>query len=154
MSTSQTPAEVLTAYLPPGPPSWNDLYRMVCGVIHLTREGKEYKNRVLSALKEQWLFQMKALNKEQEYEFGIIVGLPYDRLYCKGYPGKAADRFRALDASNFIKLIEDSVAKFIGLNDSHNFRVVTGKKPCEEGEGPYVVVWLRPIDPRKWPEWL
>lgn len=149
-------SKALVAEIASSPPSMNSMYRPnKWGRLVLSAEGKRYKRRVQNTLHEQWTLTASGFfDKEKAYELGIVVVMESDKIYNKGWPTKAKARFKRVDVSNLVKIVEDAVSEFAQLDDSHNFRVVVQKTPALEDEEPCVIVWLRPMDPERVPEFL
>jgi Holliday junction resolvase RusA-like endonuclease len=74
------------------------------------------------------------------YELQIIVF--FDQLEYKA--STKGSRYKKIDLSNQVKLIEDTVAEATGIGDEHNFRLILEKNLDPENPGMYVR--LRPIN--------
>jgi hypothetical protein len=73
------------------------------------------------------------------YELQLMVF--FDQIeYLKSSKGS---RYKRIDLSNQVKLIEDTVAAATGVGDEHNFRLVLEKHCDPKNPGMYVI--LRPI---------
>jgi len=144
---------VLHAVLPELPVSINRLHRVgMHGKPVLSEDGKKYKADALDALKEAWLFNLSKFKRFRfaKYTLAIEVTLPRygpGGLYAKGFPKTAKEPVQQRDASNFVKLIEDVVAKATGIDDRYNFTVIVSKKAAEEEGAERTEVWLELAEP-------
>jgi hypothetical protein len=124
------------------PPSSNTIY-----IQHPQGHG-----RVLSSQARAFkVYAMRAIQQEGRAAFlGFKSNVPYELQlavffdqveYVKSSKGS---RYKRIDLSNQVKLIEDTVAEATGIGDEHNFRLVLEKHCDPECPGMYVT--LRPID--------
>lgn len=117
----------------PMPPSENNAYptNHATGRRYASRELAEFKARMA-----EWQFhEGKTLGVARDIiklwptvAFQALIGFRRDRVYCKdGSPKK-------IDASNFLKVIQDGVSKAIGRDDSLFWRSAVEKAPLKLGD--------------------
>ena len=71
--------------------------------------------------------------------FELFISMPKDVFFTRDQ-----NDLRALDASNYIKSIEDTIANGIGVDDKYNLRVTSNKSYNEDGVW-YLKIVLTPI---------
>ena len=59
----------------------------------------------------------------------------------------AKDRYKKIDLSNRVKLIEDCVRDAIGIDDSHTFRATQEKRHEPDESKHRVLVWVEEVNP-------
>lgn len=128
----------------PIPVSVNKLYTVVGGRNILSREGRAYKNRLRMEMAKQ-LLRYKPLGRNTP--LSITYEFFFSTVLNKGYPSKAKTRFRRLDASNRVKVLEDVVCEVLDIDDSQVVHMEVSK--WESREEPHVCVKVRaiPYDP-------
>lgn len=83
----------------------------------LTDAGKKYKLETRTYLVSNYPSQMTIFKPNVPY--GYIIRLSFPTLLNKGWPDAAKDRYKKLDASNRVKLLEDAMASAFGIDDKH-----------------------------------
>lgn len=130
------------------PPSSNKIYFR--GTI-LTRKAREYAERFSFEVTRQYLHLINQINPQGI--FALQIHFYFESLLNETYgdlrvPEKkrAKTRYKKLDLSNRIKLLEDCVRDAIGVDDSHTFELQTLK--AMDRNNPRVEIFIREVDPR------
>lgn len=135
------------------PPTTNHAYYDVVKVIpgkkgqkkyvvsrQLTDEGKAYKREVGTYLSKTYPLEMQIMRLNEPLGLAILLDLP--GLYNKGWPNKAKTRYKKLDVSNRVKLLEDAIVHAGGIDDSGFMIVMPAKR-----EGPeQTSIWIWNVD--------
>jgi len=69
----------------------------------------------------------------------------FPELTCKGLPDKAKNRYKRVDLSNRVKLLEDSLVTVLGIDDSCFFTLLLRKTEGEEAT--HIWVWNEGKEP-------
>ncbi len=77
---------------------------------------------------------------KKDVPYGYIMQLLSPNLLNKGWPDKAKDRYKTLDANNRVKLLEDTMAIAFGIDDKHFFSTRSDKLPHSH-ELTHIWVW-------------
>lgn len=107
------------------PPSTNHAYRNgAFGRRVLSSVGAAYKKDITARVTQE-----VALGPPMSKDRGWMVWITVTTsILSQGWPKKAKNRYKTLDATNRIKLIEDAVKDGIGLDDSCTLRFIIEKK--------------------------
>lgn len=126
----------LTVWVPFLPPSSNSIYRRnpVGKGMTLSDKARLFKGRAMRVIQKQGRVAFMHLKQNVPYELRLIVF--FKAVEVKS--SKVGARYRKIDLSNMIKLIEDTAAEAVGVDDSHNFRIVLEKHCDPENPGLYV----------------
>ena len=120
----------------PLPPSVNTLYFNNGHGRSLSTEGRAYKARVIGAI----------VSSAQTHQFpddpalkglkrlGLEISLYLEEVENAGWPGKAKSRYKRVDASNRVKVLEDAVSEALGLDDSCFFQVTVRRGRAPDGK--------------------
>jgi|SRR5690606_16701389 len=92
----------------------------------LTAAGRKYKEESISHLARNYPKELNKIEKNKPYL--VYITLYLEDLVVKGWPNKAKSRYKKLDATNCIKLLEDVLAEVSAVDDSNNLVVVVQKK--------------------------
>jgi Holliday junction resolvase RusA-like endonuclease len=125
-------------HIPSLPPSTNHAYfNLPRGGRALTNAGKRYKAETAAHLLQQYPAELAEVSTNRPYSVVYLLTVP--TLLNKGFPDKAKNKYKALDVSNRVKLLEDVLAEVTALDDSTNMNVLAGKRlgPTEATE-----VWI------------
>ncbi len=107
------------------PPSTNHAYRNgAFGRRVLSNVGVAYKKQITSAV-TQAVALGPAMSKDRGWMVWITITTS---ILSKGWPKKAKNRYKTLDATNRIKLLEDAIKDGLGLDDSCTLRFIIEKK--------------------------
>ena len=136
MNLKYTP--FLNVWVPFLPPSSNQIY-----VPHPTKKARilsdkarRFKIKAIQTIQKEGRVAFIQLEQHVTYELQLVVF--FEKVIHTGYPDKTPNRFAKIDLSNRIKLIEDTVAEAIGIDDSHNFKLVLEKHCDPKHPGLYV----------------
>jgi hypothetical protein len=139
------------------PPSSNHIYFNLPGHgRRLTRLAEVWARRYTAWVGQRHLFSIQSLRDHLEHggvlNITITVLLLEEDLLNKGWLSmtkagkrKAKSRYKRVDVTNRIKLIEDTTADLLGVKDECNF-CVTAQKLISENRG--VMVTIIAEDPR------
>ena len=109
------------------PPSVNHAYVSKRGGGRiLSRAGKEFKSRIRADILSSYRKELQTFKPDLPYE--LVITFYLKDLYIK----KQIDgvrRYKKIDVTNRIKLLEDALSEVIGVDDK-NFIVVVARK-CE-----------------------
>jgi hypothetical protein len=130
------------------PSSVNNLYFSRGGRRIKSDKAKRFVNRFVSTgggIPPAKLMDFEPDN-DVVYELHLWFYLSDKRLFNARYgsDGRVKSPFNDLDASNLIKLAEDSIAKLLGLRDRNNWSVCAHKRSAEDGQE-YMVALIRPL---------
>ena len=134
--------DLLRVWIPFLPPSSNKIYEptWVRGKPRgkrLSGAGRRFKVRAMKVLQEGGRVALLDFKEHVPYELTLAVFL--QKIKNKGWAtGDADNRYTKVDITNRIKLIEDTVADAIGVDDRHNFRVSLEKHCDPDHPGIYV----------------
>jgi len=124
----------------PFPPSVNKAYVTTrSGRRILSAKGKEYKREVARIVAEHCADKPETVLGEVKLELTINLHM---RTENKGWStGKSKNRYKRVDASNRVKLLEDALFSVLGVDDSLVFLLHVEK--IESDEEPFTIVQLR-----------
>jgi Holliday junction resolvase RusA-like endonuclease len=120
----------------PMPPSVNKAYVSIGrGRRKLSLVGRLFKQAVKDGLAPHLATDEVALTFQKEnLRIKLEIHLFFKSVTNKGYPKTAKNRYKRLDVSNRIKLLEDALFEALDIDDAHVFELVVTKSPTEEGE--------------------
>lgn len=124
--------------LPGIPPSTNNAYFSKGARRILTTKGRAYLLETKTTILRQYPQALSFFKKNKPYLVYFRFDLP--QIYNAGYPTKTDSRYKALDVSNRVKLLEDALKDVAGIDDSQNICVVTHKRPGPE-ERTEILIW-------------
>jgi hypothetical protein len=133
--------------LPELPPSSNHAYfDRPGGGRSLSTEGRRYKIATSTYLQRRYRDEMMFFRKNVPY---FILALMYfSEVENKGYPKKAENRYKKLDGSNRVKLLEDALKDAGGVDDSQNLYFFLAKK---QGVPERVELWIWNLETEETP---
>ena len=103
--------------------------------------GKKYKRETAAYLAQGYPKELATLKPNTGYL--LKVRFRFTDLENKTWPTSAKTRYKRIDASNRLKLLEDVIAEVSGIDDSQNLTVVLEKiqgiEECTE-------VWIWDLD--------
>lgn len=139
---------VIYLHLPGVPPSANNAYANIRGTNKrtLTPEGRKYKQGVSSGLARQYPSEMRIFEKDCAYL--IVVRFTFEAVFTKGWPTKAESKYRRIDVSNRLKLLEDALKEAGGIDDSQTMTLVLDKK---QGDPEKTELWVWNLDKEETP---
>lgn len=128
------------------PPSVNDLYKPVIknagfkriAIQTLSTEGRKFKEEATAYLAKSCQPQMKWFKPNCSYVLFALFGIP--TLLNKGWPKTAKTRYKRVDVSNRVKVLEDVIAEASAIDDS-NYMMSVCRKQVSEIEETDVWIW-------------
>jgi Holliday junction resolvase RusA-like endonuclease len=109
------------------PPSSNNAYfNLPRGGRALSKEGLGFKTKTTSHLVQHFRKELATLRVNEPYL--VAVFLTFDELQNTTWPKTAKSRYKRLDASNRVKLLEDALKDATGVDDSSTFTLLVTKK--------------------------
>lgn len=119
------------------PPSSNKIYVNIPGKGRfLSPQATAFKVYAMRIIQQQGRVSFLGLKENVPYELRLAVF--FDQVeYLKSSKGS---RYKRIDLSNQVKLIEDTVAAATGIDDAHNFRLVLEKHCDPKNPGMYVTL--------------
>ena len=134
---------MLELFFPQQPPSVNRMWiNNGFGGKVLSKESRKFQDSFKMFLSENYLIENLALERGPEVSYALVIGLVMP-LYNAGYPKKAKTLFRKIDASNYIKLIEDCLRDVTNIEDSQSISVTAHKIHSTEESG--VAITFGPV---------
>ena len=112
------------------PPSSNHLYSGKTRRF-ITKAGKAYKNRTRSELAQQWINEQQP-SVEDAHMLILRFFLPAVLNGTFGKKGGATTRFKRIDLSGLIKIVEDVVVEVTGADDAANLALVPMKLQSDD----------------------
>lgn len=118
------------------PPSANTAYfNLPQGGRTLTKKGKKFKKETGVHLIRNYSEQLMMFEKNKPYCIAMRFFFP--NLQNKTWPEKASTRYKKIDTSNRVKLLEDVLADVADTDDSHYMTLLLGKSQGPEK----VIIW-------------
>lgn len=105
----------------------------------LTNDGRKYKREFKTWLAKNHPEVLSFFSRPSG-EFSIFIVLYFDKLYNVGWPEKAKNRHKRIDASNHVKVLEDALVDACGHDDSQHVSVSVMKAEVLNEE-PYFELW-------------
>lgn len=106
----------------------------------LSTEGKRYQANTTSHLLRTYPQELKMFTPNGAY--GIAMAFFFPAVLNAGWPEKADSRYKRIDVSNRLKLLEDVLAKAAGIDDSQNMVVLMAKLQGPEKS----IIWAWDIE--------
>jgi Holliday junction resolvase RusA-like endonuclease len=119
------------------PPSVNDLYVRTPWGMAYSKATKQFMTAAKVELIKQWMFEEK-LDPNAPHWLALIFYLP--KVQNLGWPDKAKTRYKRVDVSNYVKILEDVIASVLGVDDSSTMQMLLFKE--ESPENPRVEIFL------------
>jgi hypothetical protein len=130
------------------PQSVNNLYFTRGRKRILSTEAREFKTRFVASrggLTAAQLMQLQ-LDPDAAYSLELWFFLPHDALFNKTFgQRKGVARFKKMDVSNLVKLVEDAISDLLGIPDQNNFTVTAHKRAADDDETGFIAR-LQPIN--------
>lgn len=119
------------------PPSANHAYfNLPKGGRTLTKKGKKFKKEAAVHIIRHYSSELMMF--QQNVPYGIAVRFFFPNLQNKTWPESAASRYKRIDTSNRIKLLEDVLADVAAVDDSQHMVLMLGKSEAKEEK---TIVW-------------
>jgi Holliday junction resolvase RusA-like endonuclease len=117
----------------PMPPSVNSLYFTNKGRRTLSSEGRQYKDMIhgLVATKCRELATVSLENVRLAISYDFYFNNVETKSWLKK---KSATRFRKIDISNRVKVLEDGVSESLGIDDSQFMNILLTKNETDKDE--------------------
>lgn len=114
--------------LPWLPPSANHAYANIRGTNKrvLTTEGKSFKTRTTVYLAQTYPKELTFFKPDKLYILKFVFF--FEQLENAGWPKKALSRYKKIDVSNRLKLLEDALKDAAGIDDSQHMGLILVKK--------------------------
>lgn len=129
------------------PPTSNKIYFQG---VRLTRHAREYAERFSYHVTRQYLHAISDLNKDAVY--AVHLRFFFDELENTSFNNpsvaphkRAKSRYKKIDLSNRIKLLEDCLRDFLGVDDSQTFAASQEKHQDPGHER--VEIYVQEVDP-------
>ena len=133
----------------PLPPTVNKAYKNIGkGRRALTTEGKSFKRRLIDSVIPRFSVDPLAKDLIQDnVALDVSITLHLHNIENKGWPKKCKTRYKRIDISNRIKLLEDALFDCFGVDDCNVFRLTVAKEGVETTPPrSYVSVEIRRFD--------
>lgn len=129
---------LLRVWVPLLPPSSNNIYvRHPSGKGRvLSGKARRFKIRAMQAVQEGARVALMKLQPNVPYALHLAIF--FEQVENKA--SRYGHRYKKMDLSNRIKLIEDTIAEAVGLDDCHNFQTVMEKHCDPDNPGLYVTL--------------
>jgi Holliday junction resolvase RusA-like endonuclease len=112
----------------------------------LSSGGKKYKTETKAALVERFPRELRFFKDNTPYL--VCIRFYFSEVENKGwFQGKAASRYKHLDLTNRVKLLEDCLKDAAGIDDSQHLRVVLDKQKGTER----TVIWVWDLEQEETP---
>lgn len=144
---------MIQMHLPYFPPSTNKAFFSRHGRLHLSDEGKAFKENVKAHIIQNYARQIRDFKKNVPYLLYLRV-IFAEGLENAGWPKKCQTRYKKMDATNRIKLVEDAVRDALGVDDSQFLGVVvekTGPKFGDQDPKSHLIVFLWDLENERSP---
>lgn len=120
------------------PPSTNNVYfNLPKGGRVLNNAGKKYKTEISTTIMREHQAEIRDVQLNHPYGILFVVNMA---ILNAGWPEKARTRYKKLDATNRVKLLEDAIVEALGIDDSQVVISVVIKRHSET-EVTDVVIW-------------
>lgn len=129
--------------LPNVPPSLNNVYTTVRKgkktLRILTKEGRAYKEQTKAVLLQEYPLELAKITRNVPYV--LLCRFHIRGMETAGYrEGKAKGRYKRLDASNRVKVVEDVIAEVGAYDDAQHILSAAHKVQATGQE--YTEVWI------------
>jgi Holliday junction resolvase RusA-like endonuclease len=125
-------------WVPELPPSSNKIYTkhpMGKGRI-LSPRARRFKIRAMQAIQEG--ARVALMKLEQNVPYRLHLAIFFEQVENK--TSSVGARYKKMDLTNRVKLIEDTVSEAVGVDDSHNFIAIQEKHCDPDHPGLYVTL--------------
>lgn len=127
----------------PLPPSVNKLYFTARGARHLSAAGKVFKHQIKVAILNKLVHHPEFMEGLDDCPLSLGINVYFKTLENKGWSqGKTPDRYKKIDVSNRIKVLEDAISEALHVDDKMFFSLEVTKFQREE-EGVDVFICKR-----------
>lgn len=128
--------------LPCLPPSLNHAYPSAGDTRFPSPALKKFKSEMKIHIAKEYPVEMARMKKDVPYALHIRFFFVSGKkgLYCGGWPKKAKNRYKGVDATNRVKILEDTLVAATAIDDSNNF-VVSVEKLEGPAEKTIIFLW-------------
>jgi hypothetical protein len=124
------------------PPSANNAYfTLPKGIRVLTPKAKKFKAESATHLIRTYSKELMMFEQNKPYGVAITFTLP--TMLNATWPDKAATRYKKIDTTNRVKLVEDVLAEVTNVDDSHYLISLLNK---EHGPKEKITIWAWSIE--------
>jgi Holliday junction resolvase RusA-like endonuclease len=117
---------MLRIEIPMLPPTTNHAYtNNGFGGRTLSAAGKKFKNETKVIVARRYATAIKEIKPNASLV--VLARFYFKSITNEGWPKKAKTRYKKLDATNRIKLLEDCLAEALGVDDSCNLAFIPNK---------------------------
>lgn len=113
--------------LPWLPPSSNAAYKNIPRGRALTVEASAFKRVTPLYLHQHFPEELLFFQKRKNVALTLAVRFVFRQVENKGWPKTVSHRYKKLDTSNRLKLLEDALAEAAGVDDSQNVTLAIQK---------------------------
>ncbi len=113
------------------PPTLNKAYINTKKGRRLTTHAKKTKESITKLVSFYILKKDINMSLYKDNQMTLTVDYYFKEVENKGWPKKAKFRYKKVDISNRIKLLEDAIADAIGIGDENFFKLVLTKHKSE-----------------------
>lgn len=136
-------------HIPELPPSVNHAYMTIMKgkgmkkipLRVLTKEGRRFKKEATSHLARTYPTELKHFKRN--HPFGLAILFVFEAIQNKTWPESAKSRYKRIDVSNRVKLLEDVLADVADIDDSQHMMVILAKT---EGKHAETLMWSWDIE--------
>lgn len=96
----------------------------------LTTEGRAYKKEVVAHIVQNHGLEMHWVKPNMP--LGLAIRVHFPQVENSGWPKDAQSRYKKVDATNRVKLLEDAVVQALGVDDSQFMQASVTKVPGAE----------------------
>jgi Holliday junction resolvase RusA-like endonuclease len=113
--------------IPSIPPSVNHAYYTnPWGGRSLSNEGRKYKRETVARIVQSYPTALAKIRKNAPYF--IYIRFYFETVENKGWPKKTETRYKSIDVTNRVKLLEDALKDACGIDDSQHMMVLEEKR--------------------------
>jgi len=111
----------------PMPPTSNKIYRNIPGKGRaLTKEAYAWRTRAVNTISKSGDLVLNKFSLSEQY--GLYLVFKFSDIQNKGWEkGKSSSKWKRIDLSNRIKLLEDAIKYATGIDDSSTFVLFCAK---------------------------
>lgn len=107
----------------------------------LTKEGRRFKKEAAAHLARTYPTELREIKRDRP--LGLAILFVFKTLENKTWPETAKNRYKRIDVSNRVKLLEDVLADVAAIDDSQHMLVLLAKAQGSEEE---TIIWSWDIE--------
>lgn len=144
----------LVIVIPFFPPSSNNVYvtNWARKIHFLSKDGKLFQSRFSQEVVPNYLVEIGRLDRKTIYHRSLYFYFPRDSVLNKTFGMKdgAASRYKRMDVTNQVKLIDDCLVKAISIDDAQWFSTYEVKLCCDVlGGVPQIHIYFEVAEPSR-----